>query len=185
MSRRTSNTSGSGKWRSSRSAEPLSNEIFEPAGMVTPWYSTSRATQRDWVGDGASKRISSSTALAMQRRIVDQQLPLVGEPLERDHAEPEQPGHRLGAGRRDQLHERDDLLERERAGRAVVLDLRVHQPGEEVVLRVLAPHLHELGDHGERLVVDLAALVDDLAVLLTVRRGRALVDVQALVGRAP
>ena len=43
---------------------------------------------------------------------------------------------------------------------------RLHQPGEQVVLRVLAPHLHQLGDHGEGLVVDLAVLVDDLAVLL-------------------
>ena len=47
---------------------------FDPRGMVMPWNSTSRATHRDCIGDGASKRMSSSTALLIKRRVVDEQL---------------------------------------------------------------------------------------------------------------
>ena len=118
-----------------------------------------------------------------QRRVVDQLLALVGVLRQRHRGEAEQTGDGLGAGERDELHEAEDLLERERAGLPVLLDLRVHESGEEVVLRVLAALLHELGDDGEGLLADLAGLRHHRrhrahAALV----GVALVDVQGLVG---
>ena len=100
---------------------------------------------------------------------------------QRHRRETEQSGDGLGAGRRDQLHERDDLLQRERAGHAVLLDLRVHQSADQVVLGVGAPLLHQLREDGERLVVDLAALRDQFAIEVASRHATVF-DVQALVG---
>ena len=49
-----------------------------PSGTVWPWSSTSRATYRPTCGAGGSKRRSSSIALGIERRIVDELAPLVG-----------------------------------------------------------------------------------------------------------
>ena len=121
--------------------------------------------------------------VAEQRRVVDQLLALVGVLGQGDRAEPEHAGDGLGARERDELHEPEDLLERERAGLPVLLDLGVHETGEQVVLRVLAALLHELGDDGEGRLPDLAVLRHHRrhrhhAALL----GGALVDVQGLGG---
>ena len=96
--------------------------------------------------------------VAEQRRVVDQLLALVGVLGQGDRAEPEHAGDGLGARERDELHEAEDLLEREGAGLPVLLDLCVHEAGEQVVLRILASLLHELGDDGERLLPDLTVL---------------------------
>ena len=44
MSRWMSKLSPSGKWRSSRLAEPFSRTMTLPSGTVWPWSSTSRVT---------------------------------------------------------------------------------------------------------------------------------------------
>jgi len=57
--------------------------IFAPAGIVIPVGTRCRVrpTATAW-GDGASKRMSSSTALPISDGIVEEQLALVGEALQ-------------------------------------------------------------------------------------------------------
>ena len=80
---------------------------------------------------------------------------------ERDRSEPQQPGDGLGAGRADQLDEGDDLLQGQVALLTVLFDLRVHEPADQVVLRVSASLLQEFGKDGKRVVGDLAVLADE------------------------
>ena len=61
----TSNLSGSGNWRSSRLAAPITSTTRAPAGIVTPCRVISREVVRAVSYSGGGQRSVSSTAAGM------------------------------------------------------------------------------------------------------------------------
>ena len=127
-----SKVNGSSKTSSSRFAEMYQMLTLSPALIACPRISVSLVTLRRKYMTGDAQRTISSVASCARRRVVDEQLVLLGVVAERADAVRDRVARRLVAGDGEQQEEEVEVHLRER----VAVDLGLEQRGDDVVARV-------------------------------------------------
>ena len=129
-SRWKSTSSGRSHVRSSVLAEPSSTDTGLPFGIGQPLRTVSWVVMRMTPCTGVSQRSISSTAWGIERRVVDELLPLLGVLGEVGEHAVERRGDGVEPGEEEQVADVDDVLGRE----PVAVDLGVEEQRDEVVL---------------------------------------------------